>query len=98
MSSNNSSSSSGGIGFVGLLTIVFIVLKLVPGNPVNDWSWWWVLSPLWITALLIIGILIVGFGVWRNRHRFGRPFNLLQSAIQGLLHFTRVLVALSRLF
>jgi len=49
----NSSSSSSGIGFAGLLTIVFIVLKLLDKI---DWSWWWVLSPLWIgfaIALLI---------------------------------------------
>ena len=47
--------SSGGIGFAGLLTIVFIVLKLVG---VISWSWLWVLSPLWISAILIILILI----------------------------------------
>lgn len=54
----SSSSSSGGIGFAGLLTIVFITLKLIGKI---DWSWWWVLSPLWISALLVIGILgVVG--------------------------------------
>lgn len=45
---------SGGIGFGGLLAIVFIVLKL---TGVIAWSWWWVLSPLWIPFALIIGIL-----------------------------------------
>jgi ABC-type polysaccharide/polyol phosphate export permease len=54
-----SSSSSSGIGFVGLLTIVFIVLKLIGKI---TWSWWWVLSPLWISAglafLVFLGILI----------------------------------------
>ena len=45
---------SGGIGFCGILTIVFIVLKLT-GN--IAWSWWWVLSPIWISILLTIGIL-----------------------------------------
>lgn len=57
MASN--SSSSGGIGFTGLLTIVFITLKL---TGFINWSWWWVLSPLWITfliALLIFAIVIV---------------------------------------
>lgn len=52
-----SSSSSGGIGFTGLLTIVFIVLKLT--NYI-DWSWWWVLSPIWIHGLIIILILGIG--------------------------------------
>lgn len=51
--SNQSSSSSG--GFIGLLTIVFIVLKL---TGTIDWSWWWVLSPLWISAGLVV--LIIG--------------------------------------
>lgn len=43
--------SSGGIGFTGVLTIVFIVLKLVG---VINWSWLWVLSPMWISLLLVI--------------------------------------------
>lgn len=54
-----SSSSSSGIGFTGLLTILFIGLKLT-GH--IDWSWLWVLSPLWISASIIIfilGILLV---------------------------------------
>lgn len=56
MSSSSSSSSSGGIGFVGLLQILFIGLKLT--GHIN-WSWWWVLSPTWISfslALLIFGV------------------------------------------
>lgn len=47
-------SSSGGIGFSGLLTIVFITLKLTGAI---DWSWWWVLSPIWMTALLVLFFL-----------------------------------------
>jgi len=43
-----------GIGFVGLLTIVFITLKL---TGYIAWSWWWVLSPLWISALIVIAFL-----------------------------------------
>ncbi len=49
--SSSSSSSNGGIGFVGLLTIVFITLKL---TGFIAWSWWWVLSPVWITAGFIV--------------------------------------------
>lgn len=48
---SNGSSSSSGIGFTGLLTIVFIVLKLL--GKIN-WSWWWVLSPIWIGLGLIL--------------------------------------------
>jgi len=58
--SQSSSSSSGGIGFSGLLTIVFVTLKLLGKI---DWSWWWVLSPIWISILLVIAILVVAFGV-----------------------------------
>lgn len=54
--SKSSNSSSGGIGFVGLLTIVFITLKLIGKI---DWSWWWVLSPIWIAVSLVVAILIV---------------------------------------
>ena len=39
------------------LLITFIVLKLCG---VIAWSWWWVLSPLWIPLLLVLAILIVG--------------------------------------
>ncbi len=49
--------NNGGIGFIGLLTIAFIVLKL---TGVINWSWLWVLSPIWImVALSILIILIV---------------------------------------
>lgn len=54
--SKESSGSSGGIGFAGLLTIVFIVLKLT--NYI-DWSWWWVLSPLWIPLAIVVAIFAV---------------------------------------
>ena len=54
--STENSSQSGGIGFVGLLTIVFITLKLCH---VIDWSWWWVLAPLWITAAIIAVVMIL---------------------------------------
>jgi hypothetical protein len=53
---SDNSSSSGGIGFGGLLTVLFIGLKL--GNVIG-WSWWWVLSPLWIGVLLWLALLLV---------------------------------------
>ena len=58
MGSSSSSSSSSGIGFAGLLTIAFIVLKL---TDVIDWSWWWVLSPVWISAVLAITVIVFMF-------------------------------------
>lgn len=49
-------SSSAGIGFTGLLTIVFIVLKLCG---IITWSWLWVLSPIWISIIITILILVI---------------------------------------
>lgn len=47
--------ASSGIGFTGLLAIVFIALKL---GGVIVWSWWWVLAPIWIPWVVVL--LIVG--------------------------------------
>lgn len=48
------------ISFSGtsLLAVAFIVLKLCN---VIDWSWWWVLSPIWIPIALIVILLILKF-------------------------------------
>lgn len=60
-----SSEHSGGIGFVGVLTIVFIVLKLCG---VIKWSWWWVLAPIWISALGVVAVaLVIGLGLFIYR-------------------------------
>ena len=48
---------SGSIGFVGVLQITFVVLKLCK---VIDWSWWWVLSPIWISTALTILVVLIG--------------------------------------
>lgn len=53
---SNNSSSSGGIGFTGLLTVLFIGLKL---TGVIAWSWWWVLSPLWIGLVLFLAVFLI---------------------------------------
>ncbi len=52
--------ASGGIGFCNLLCLVFIVLKLIDVKPVGDWSWWWVLSPIWIPFVVVIIIALLG--------------------------------------
>lgn len=59
MSDTKSSSSGGGIGFAGLLTVVFITLKLIDKI---DWSWWWVLAPLWISFIIFLGVLAIVLG------------------------------------
>lgn len=69
---NGSSNGSSGIGFTGLLTIAFIVLKL---TGFIDWSWWRVLSPMWISFIVVVGICMfavfgsVGFALFRDRKR-----------------------------
>ena len=54
--SSNKSSASGGVGFCGLLTVAFIVLKL---TGYISWSWLWVLSPLWISLAVVLGIALI---------------------------------------
>jgi len=63
--SNKVTVTAHSVSFPGLLAIAFIVLKLL-GH--ITWSWWWVLSPLWIPAglLLIIFLIIVLFVVIGN--------------------------------
>lgn len=46
----------GGIGFVGALTITFVVLRLLGEI---DWSWWWVLSPVLITGAWSVVCIVV---------------------------------------
>ena len=54
--------TKGGISFLGLLQIAFIVLKLCK---VIEWSWLWVLAPTWIIptllAIVLIVAIIIGF-------------------------------------
>lgn len=62
----NNNTSSGGISFVGLLTILFIALKL---TGMIQWSWLWVVSPIWISltlwvAILMIALIITGIGLF----------------------------------
>lgn len=59
---NNKRSSDTSIRFLGLLTLVFIVLKLT--NSIA-WPWWAVLSPLYLpfvvgTAFLLLMLLLGG--------------------------------------
>lgn len=56
----SSKTESGGIGFLGLLQVAFIVLKLCG---VIAWSWWWVLSPIWIPLSLAVPFVMFVIGV-----------------------------------
>ena len=54
--SDRNNDANGGIGFSGVLFIVFLVLKLCK---VINWSWWWVTAPLWIPAIIVIICIIL---------------------------------------
>ncbi len=64
----------GGVGFVGLLVVLLVGLKL---TGIVEITWWWVFSPVWIGGLIMLAIagaflaFIVGSSVWevysRNR-------------------------------
>ena len=62
---SDKSTQTSGIGFTSLLTILFIGLKL---TGYIDWSWWWVLSPTWISFafFVLILIIIIGILVWTD--------------------------------
>lgn len=57
---SKSNSSGGGLGIVGVLTLIFVVLKLVG---VISWSWWWVLSPLWLPLAAMFAVAVIWFTV-----------------------------------
>ncbi|GGP16271.1 hypothetical protein [Oceanobacillus neutriphilus] len=63
--------SGGGISFVSLLTILFIGLKLTSRI---DWSWWWVLSPVWIgfslSAIVFLIALLVMYLEEKKRRKY----------------------------
>ena len=54
--------SNNGSGFFGLLTVLFIGLKLAG---IIHWTWLWVLSPIWIS--IIVGVIIVSIIVLFDR-------------------------------
>ena len=57
-------STQGGVGLMGLLFVVFLVLKL---TKVISWSWWWITAPLWgpVAIGLIIVIVCVAIVGWK---------------------------------
>lgn len=58
---------SEGVGIASVLTLVFVVLKL---TELIDWSWVWVLSPIWIPSLLwaiSFTIILIGGRIKRKK-------------------------------
>ena len=69
----NETSSNNSVGeFFGLLAIAFIVLKL---TGFVGWSWWLVLAPLYVPALILIAFSWIGLWVCKMAYHLskGRP-------------------------
>lgn len=63
-----------GVGFSGLLFLLFLGLKL---GHVIDWKWIWVFAPLWIglalgLIILLFAFIFASFGVWHISRRHKR--------------------------
>ena len=56
--------SSGGTGLLGLLTVLFVGLKL---GGIISWSWWWVLAPLWGPLAILFVVALITFGIFTAR-------------------------------
>lgn len=56
MNNNDHNNGSSGIGFLGLLAIVFITLKLCG---VISWPWYLVLAPIWIPAAIVFVLAVM---------------------------------------
>lgn len=68
MKDSNSQKSNGGagVGFFGLLQLLFIALKLMG---YIHWSWFWVLAPTWVAtaiALITIVVFILIASMWKK--------------------------------
>lgn len=70
--SKTSGAVGGGLTFLEVLFLIFLVLKLTGKTVVATWSWWWVTAPLWgglaiILGIFLIGLLFIGLSMLFNR-------------------------------
>lgn len=61
MKDQNRVSVNIGPGFLGILGLIFITLKL---THYIDWSWWWVLAPIWIPFAFVAVVLVIVGIAW----------------------------------
>jgi len=61
--------ATGGLGIGTILFLIFLTLKLAEVGPVAKWSWWWVISPLWIPFALIGVIVSIVFVIAVIAHK-----------------------------
>lgn len=60
---NRPNSTVGGVGFLGMLGITFIVLKLCG---VIHWSWVWVLAPIWGGWVIMMLLMLILYIWWKK--------------------------------
>ena len=70
--SKTSGAVGGGLTFLEVLFLIFLVLKLTGKTVVATWSWWWVTAPLWgglaiVLVIFFIGLLFIGLSMLLNR-------------------------------
>lgn len=70
--SKTSGAVGGGLTFLEVLFLIFLVLKLTGKTVVATWSWWWVTAPLWgglaiVLGIFLIGLLFIGLSMLLNR-------------------------------
>ena len=70
--SKTSGAVGGGLTFLEVLFLIFLVLKLTGKTVVASWSWWWVTAPLWGglaigLVILLIGLLFIGLSMLLNK-------------------------------
>ena len=64
---SQSDNSAGGAGLLTVLGLVFIVLKL---TGYIDWSWWWVLAPIWVPySIVLLVVLLVMVGAYAKTRK-----------------------------
>ena len=63
MAASNTNATGG--GFLGLMFLIFMTLKL---TGFIEWSWWWVTAPLWIPVALFAALcmLVVCIALVKN--------------------------------
>ena len=70
--SKTSGAVGGGLTFLEVLFLIFLVLKLTGKTVVATWSWWWVTAPLWggfaiVAVIWIIIMIILGLAALLNK-------------------------------
>lgn len=61
MSNKTIKFGTGNIGLSSGIFLIFLFLKLGEIGQVATWSWWWVISPLWIPVSIALGFMFIVF-------------------------------------